>query len=66
MAQGSPYDVDLHCDLKPGARLGFRFFDLEDELTELFGRHVDLVARTAINEHLREQVLTDAQPIYAA
>lgn len=63
---GPDSDVDLLYVLKPGARLGFRFFDLEDELTELFGRPVDLVARTSINEHLREQVLTDAQPLYAA
>ena len=63
---GPDSDVDLLYILKPDARLGFRFFDLEDELTELFGRRVDLVARTAINEHLREQVLTDAQPLYAA
>lgn len=63
---GPDSDVDLLYILKPDARLGFRFFDLEDELTDLFGRHVDLVARTAINEHLRKQVLTDAQPLYAA
>lgn len=63
---GPDSDIDLLYVLKPDARLGFRFFDLEDELTELFGRKVDLVARTAINEHLRQQVLSDAQPLYAA
>lgn len=63
---GPDSDVDLLYVLKPDARLGFRFFDLEDDLTALFGRKVDLVARTSINEHLREQVLSDAQPLYAA
>lgn len=58
--------MDLLYVLKPNARLGFRFFELEDELTELFGRKVDLVARAAVNEHLREHVLSDAQPLYAA
>lgn len=52
--------------LKPGVRLGFRLFDLEDELTDLFGRPVDLVARRSVNKYLREQVLADAQPLYAA
>lgn len=52
--------------LKPGARLGFRLFDLEDELAALFGRPVDLIARRASNRYIRQQVLTDAQPLYAA
>lgn len=59
-------DVDLLYVLKPGARLGFSLFDLEDELATLFGRPVDLVARKAVNKYIREQVLADAQPLYAA
>lgn len=59
-------DVDLLYVLKPDARLGFRLFDLEDELAALFGRPVDLIARKAINKYIREQVLADAQPLYAA
>lgn len=59
-------DIDLLYVLKPGTRLGFRLFDLVDELAVLFGRPVDLVARRAINTYLREQVLADAQPLYAA
>jgi predicted nucleotidyltransferase len=59
-------DVDLLYVLKPDARLGFRMFDLEDELAEVFGRPVDLVSRKSINKYLREQVLAEAQPLYAA
>lgn len=59
-------DVDLLYVLKPGTRLGFRLFDLEDELAALFGRPIDLVARQSINKYFREQVLADAQPLYAA
>ena len=51
---------------RDGARLGFRLFDLEDDLAALFGRPVDLIARKAINKCIREQVLADAQPLYAA
>ena len=58
-------DVDLLYELKPHARLGFRLFDLEDELAALFGRPVDLVSRKSINKYIREQVLADAQPLYA-
>lgn len=59
-------DVDLLYVLKPEVSLGFRLFDLEDELADLFGRPVDLVARRSVNKYLREQVLADAQPLYAA
>lgn len=59
-------DVDLLYVLRPDARLGFRLFDLEDELAALFGRPVDLVARTSINKYIREQVLAETQPLYAA
>ena len=59
-------DVDLLYVLKPHARLGFRLFDLEDELASLFGRPVDLVSRKSVNKYIREQVLADAQPVYAA
>ena len=59
-------DVDLLYVLQPDARLGFRIFDLEDDLAALFGRPVDLVARKSINKYLREQVLAEAQPLYAA
>lgn len=59
-------DIDLLYVLKPHARLGFRLFDLEDELAALFGRPVDLVSRKSINKYIRDQVLADAQPLYAA
>ena len=63
---GPASDIDLLYELKPGARLGFSFFDLEDELARILGRPVDLVARDSINRHIREQVLQNAQPFYAA
>jgi predicted nucleotidyltransferase len=63
---GPGSDVDLLFVLKPGARLGFRLFDLEDELAALFGRPVDLIRRESVNKYIREQVLADAQPFYAA
>ena len=59
-------DVDLLYVLKPDVRLGFTLFDLEDELATLFGRRVDLVSRKSVNRYIREQVLADAQPLYAA
>lgn len=59
-------DIDLLYELKPGSRLGFDYFDLVDDLAELIGRPVDLVARDEINKYIREQVLHDARPFHAA
>lgn len=59
-------DIDLLFTLKPGRRLGFSLFDLEDELSAVLGRPVDLVRRSSINTYIRDQVLAEARPLYAA
>jgi len=59
-------DVDVLYELQPGRRLGWEIEDLSDELSELFGRPVDLVSRGALHERLRAAVLAEAQPLYAA
>lgn len=59
-------DVDILYELQPGRRLGWEIEDLSDELSELFGRPVDLVSRVALHERLRAAVLAEAQPLYAA
>ena len=52
--------------LRPGARLGWEVDDLADELSEIFGRPVDLVARVALHPMLVDTVLGHARPLYAA
>jgi len=59
-------DVDVLYELQPGRRLGWEIEDLSDELSELFGRPVDLVSRAALHERLRAAVLAEARPLYAA
>lgn len=59
-------DVDILYELQPGARLGWRIEDLADELSAIFGRRVDLVSRNALHERLRDSVLSEARPLYAA
>jgi hypothetical protein len=63
---GPDSDVDLLYELDPGARLGWEIENLADELAQIFGRPVDLVSRRALNALLRDQVLADARPVYAA
>jgi uncharacterized protein len=63
---GENSDIDLLYELRPGARLGWEIDDLADELSEIFGRPVDLVARVALHPMLVETVLGEARPLYAA
>ena len=63
---GPSSDVDILDELLPGRRLGWEIEDLTDELSELLGRRVDLLSRTALHERLRATVLAEARPLYAA
>jgi uncharacterized protein len=65
-AAGPASDVDLLYTLRPGRRLGWEIEDLADDLAELFGRPVDLVSRRALHAQLRDRVLAEACPLYAA
>ena len=58
-------DLDLLYELRPGARLGWEIDDLADELSEIFGRPVDLVSRVALHPLLADTVLGEARPLYA-
>jgi predicted nucleotidyltransferase len=42
------------------------YFDLQEDLELLFGRHVDLVSKDGLHRVIRDQVLADAQVLYAA
>lgn len=64
--EGPDSDIDLLYEFKPGAEPDWTFFDMEDELAKILGRPVDLVPKHAINKYLRERVLQDAKPFYAA
>lgn len=59
-------DVDLLYRLRPGASFGFVIDDLEDELADVFGRRVDLVARKALHPMLRPAIEEQALILYAA
>ncbi len=59
-------DIDILYDLAPEARLGWDIEQFADELSALFGRPVDLVSRRALHKRLRDRVLAEARPLYAA
>ena len=63
---GPDSDIDLLFALAPDARLGFALFDLEDELSRIFGRPVDLLEKASVHRLVRDTVLNEAQVLYAA
>jgi uncharacterized protein len=49
--------------------IGMRFFEFERRLAEILGRDedaVDLVSKLYLNRAIRERVLAEARPVYAA
>ena len=63
---GPDSDIDLLFSLKPGVRLGWEIEDLTEGLSEILGRRVDLVSRRASHRRMRDHVLAEAEPFYAA
>lgn len=63
---GPDSDVDLLYVRVPGNDLGMAYFDLQEDLERLFGRSVDLVSKEGLHRVIRDQVLSDAQVLYAA
>lgn len=59
-------DVDLLYVRLPGNDLGMSYFALQEDLEELFGHPVDLVPKDGLHRAIRDQVLDDAQVLYAA
>ncbi len=59
-------DVDVLVDFEPGQVVGFRVFDIEDELSQILGGHrVDLVREKYLNRRLRGRVIESAETQYA-
>lgn len=61
-------DVDVMVTWEKDARWTlFDFVDMQDELTQLFGRRVDLLSKRALkNPFRRQSILSTAQVLYAA
>lgn len=63
---GPESDVDLLVEFEPGARVGLRFVAIQEELSELLGRKVDLNTLGFLSPHFRGRVLSSAVPLYGA
>jgi predicted nucleotidyltransferase len=59
-------DVDFLVKFTPDARIGLTFFTFEHELSVLLGRKADLNTPAFLSPYFRQQVLNEAETIYAA
>lgn len=60
-------DIDLLVEFEPDAVVGFiGFAGLQEELTELLGKRVDLVPKKGLKAAIRGHVLTETVVVYAA
>ena len=61
---GPESDLDILVEFEPGHTPGFAFFGIQDELSELFGRTVDLNTPAFLSRYFRQDVLRSAQVQY--
>jgi len=59
-------DVDVLVEFEPGHTPGLRFFRMEEELSELLGRKVDLNTPAFLSPYFRQEVLNEAEALYVA
>jgi predicted nucleotidyltransferase len=59
-------DIDLLVEFQPNARITFpQLLRLEKEFSKTLGRKVDLVPKDGLRYKMKEQVLAEAQVLYA-
>lgn len=62
---GPDSDVDILVEFEKGYEPGFGFFDMQDELSQLLGRKVELHTPNFLSRYFRDEVLKTAQVQYA-
>jgi predicted nucleotidyltransferase len=63
---GPNSDVDVLVEFEPGHVPGFAFVDLEQELSTLLGRNVDLNTPGSLSKYFRDRIVREAQDEYVA
>ena len=64
---GSKSDVDFLVEFEPDAEIGFlEFAGLQNALSDLLHRKVDLVPKSGLKPVIRDDVLSSARIIHAA
>lgn len=59
-------DIDVLVEFAPGHTPGFAFFAIQEQLSELMGRPVDLHTPGFLSRYFRERVRAEAHVLYTA
>jgi uncharacterized protein len=63
---GPNSDVDVLVEFEPDHVPGLAFFDMQDELSDLLGRQVDLNTAGFLSPYFRDSVIAGAHVLYDA
>jgi uncharacterized protein len=63
---GPESDIDVLVEFQPGRTPGLAFFEMQDELSRILGRKVDLNTPGFLSRYFRDEVLTEAEDLYVA
>lgn len=61
---GPDSDIDVLVEFEPGHTPGLAFFEMQEELSQILGRKVDLNTPKFLSRYFREQVIRDARVQY--
>ena len=56
--------MDVLVEFEPGKTPGFAFFSMEEELSRILGRRVDLNTPHSLSKYFRDEVLAEAEELY--
>ena len=59
-------DVDVLVEFEAGSTPGFAYFSMDQELSEVLGRRVDLHTPNSLSKYFRDEVLAEAEELYVA
>jgi len=63
---GQESDVDVLVEFEPDHVPGLAFFGMQDELSQILGRKVDLNTPQFLSKYFREAVKKEAEDLYVA
>ncbi len=63
---GPDSDVDVLVEFEPGHTPGLAFFAMQDELSAIVGRRVDLNTPGFLSRYFRDRVMSEAENLYVA
>ena len=62
----SDSDVDVLVEFEPGICVGLAFITMQDQLSAILGRPVDLNTPGSLSQYFRDRILREAQALYVA